>query len=185
MKIISLKLLKLSFRCCETYISNSLLRQLMCGHLMNIWRIGCQIELYWCCYNALWIWEGGSLTRSKQLPCGHLMDISTINKMKAVQLNYWHYDNALWKQGTGLLIRSKPLSFSHLMDIWRELLGPNQKFQKNFATQLYRWYGNALWKRGGGSLTRSKQLTCGHLMDIWRLMHCWKEVFPFPPTSCR
>ena len=64
------------------------------------------------------------------------MDISTINKMKAVQLNYWHYDNALWKQGTGLLIRSKPLSFSHLMDIWRELLGPNQKFQKIEILQL-------------------------------------------------
>ena len=64
------------------------------------------------------------------------MDISTINKMKAVQLNYWHYDNALWKQGTGLLIRSKPLSFNHLMDIWRELLGPNQKFQKIEILQL-------------------------------------------------
>ena len=38
MKIISLKLLKLSFRYCETYISNRSLslRQLMCGHLMNI-----------------------------------------------------------------------------------------------------------------------------------------------------
>ena len=87
MKIISLKLLKLSFRCCETYIYNRLLRQLMCGHLMNILRIDCQIELYWCYYNALWKWERGSLTRSKLLPCGHLMDISTINKMKAVQLN--------------------------------------------------------------------------------------------------